>query len=168
LSHDSAASDAVAPAAPTFVRLSVEERAALLDAIEIIYGIAPDAFDDRSFWQHSTAETIWMTSLEAFALPEGLEVQAMGMVLLRVPGQPANVSNAFVRRYGQLATRSVLDVDGDGESAFLDRQSVPHAEGPDAKGYRIVRGPSGPLGRGLVQGDRIVSQVPKSLRVRPS
>ena len=168
MSHDSAASDAGAASAPTFVQLSDEQRDALLDAIHVIYGISPETFDDRSFWQHASAETIWMTSREAFALPDGLEVQAMGMVLLRVPGQPANVSNAFVRRYGQLATRSVLDVDGDGESAFLDRQSIPHAEGPDAKGYRIVRGPSGPLGRGLVQGTRIASQVPKSLRVRPS
>ena len=170
MSLDSAASDdpgAGAPG-PTFAPLSADDRTALLNAIEIIYGIAPSVFDDRSFWQHTGAETVWMSSREAFALPDALEVQAMGMVLLRVPTQPANVSNAFVRRYGQLATRSVLDVDVEGEAAFLDRQAVPHTEGPDAKGYRIVRGPSGPLGRGLVQGDQVVSQVPKSLRVRRS
>jgi hypothetical protein len=142
------------------------ERDALLDAIEIIFGIAPSTFDDRSLWTHTGSGTVWMTSREAFALPRGLKVEAMGMVLLRVPSQPANVSNAFVRRFGQLATRSVLDVDAVGEATFLDREPVPHDEGPDAKGYRIVRGPSGPLGRGLVQGELVVSQVPKSLRVR--
>jgi hypothetical protein len=132
------------------------------------YGFPADLFADYAFWQRPDSGSVSMAPHVSRPLPE-LEYEAFGLLVLRTPRDFHAVSTAFIRRFGQLATQHVLRPEGQALTDYMQGVTSPWPERTDSpRGFEIVVGPEGPLGRGLwrsIDGvAHLESEFPKQYR----
>jgi len=149
---------------------------ALVDAINDAFGFPASLWESRQLWRRGGAGSVWLA--DGGVTVDGLhDVETVGMVLLRDGRIPTRLSTCFIRRFGSLAERGVIELTDQEAHRFgaggdvplaLDRASLrPRARlGPSSPlRYVIVAGPSGPIGRGRLGSDGLlVSEVPKAQR----
>jgi NOL1/NOP2/fmu family ribosome biogenesis protein len=128
------------------------------------YGIPPATFEEHSFWERGSGK-VWAFRGEA---PSPIDVQGLGMHVLRTGGEHWKPTTNAVQRFGERATRNVLVVDAEAAAVFVrgDDQAV---EWNGDWGYLIVArelaGGVAPLGVGLYLRGELRSRVPKGRRI---
>ncbi len=136
--------------------------------IEAWFGIPAVWLDGMKLLERTDSGSVWLCTESTLDWP-GLEPETMGMLLYRDPLRSNCPSNAFLQRYGHLATRHAYDVNRDDALRFLAGFSLEIEPKDNAKSYAIVRGDFGgtyrPIGRGVVRGTTLGSEVPKALRI---
>ena len=143
-------------------------RAAVLGWFEDRFGIPPATFEGYSLWERGAGK-IWVLAEDARREPEpdAVDVEALGMTLLRTRQEHWKPTMAGVQKFGGHATRNVLELDGERAARFLagDEQEV---EWEGDWGYLVVShalaGEVEPLGVGLYTYGTLRSQVPKGRR----
>lgn len=127
------------------------------------FGIPPETFEGFSFWEKGAGK-IWVYAGEA-RTPS--TVETLGMLLLRTRQDHWKPTSRAVQRFGSLATRNVISVDGETASQFVagKNQDLPW---DGDWGYLIVTheiaGESEPIGVGLYVYGELRSVVPKGSR----
>ena len=139
-------------------------RAAVIDWWEERFGIPPDTFDEHTFWERG-ASKVWAFRGDA---PSPIEVQGLGLFVLRTDGEHWKPTTNAVQRFGARATRNVLTLDAEAAEEFVRGGDQP-AEWDGDWGYLIVAlevgGVVAPLGVGLFLRGELRSQVPKGRRI---
>ena len=127
------------------------------------FGVPPETFEDYTFWERGAGK-VWAFRGD---LPSPVEVQGLGMHLLRTGGEHWKPTTDGVQRFGTAATRNVLVLDRSAASAFV-RGEDQAVDWDGDWGYLIVArelaGDVAPLGVGLYIRGELRSQVPKGRR----
>lgn len=127
------------------------------------FGLPDEAFEAHAFWRRQGSSSLWVASAP-LRPPPPPALEVLGLRVLRSPHPPLRVGNGFVRRFGHLATRHVVPLDGAQAARFVDGEHLTlHAERA-GRGYRIVLGPDGPLGRGRMQDRELICELSKVTR----
>ncbi|MES3162090.1 MAG: hypothetical protein PPP55_11070 [Halorubrum sp.] len=146
-------------------RASREE---VLDWWEDRFGIERDVLGGYSFWEKGAGK-VWVFNGEA---TDPSRIEAIGMTFLRTRQEHWKPTTRAVQRFGDHATRNVLEVDADTAARFVagEDQELPDWNGD--WGYLIVShqiaGDSAPIGVGLYLYDELRSVVPKGSRAELS
>ena len=141
-------------------------RAAVLAWFEGRFGIPPGTFEGYSFWERGAGK-VWVLAEGKRREPDAVDVEALGMTLLRARQEHWKPTMAGVQKFGDRATRNVLELDGGRAARFLagEEQDV---EWDGDWGYLVVAheiaGAVEPLGVGLYTYGTLRSQVPKGRR----
>lgn len=128
------------------------------------FGIPAATFDGYTFWERG-AGNVWAFHGNA---PSPIEIQGLGMHVLRTDGEHWKPTTNGVQRFGDAATRNLLILDEDAAATFIGGydQSV---EWDGDWGYLIVAralaGVVAPLGVGLYIRGELRSQIPKGRRI---
>ena len=139
-------------------------REAVLAWWEERFGIPPETFEEYTFWERGAGK-VWAFHGD---LSSPIEVQGLGMHVLRTDGEHWKPTTNAVQRFGPRASRNVLVLDEPAAEAFVrgDDQAV---EWDGDWGYlivaRAVAGGVAPLGVGLFIRGELRSQVPKGRRI---
>lgn len=135
-------------------------RAAVLDWWAERFAIEPAVFEDYSFWERGAGK-IWAFYGD---VPSPIEVEALGIRLLRTRQEHWKPTLEAVQRFGHHASRNCIDLSEEEAIAFFHGED----QEPDWDGdwgYLIVRhelaGDPVPLGVGLYVYDELRSMVPK-------
>ena len=127
------------------------------------YGVPPGTFAEHTFWERGSGK-VWAFRGEA---PSPIEVQGLGMHVLRTDGEHWKPTTNAVQRFGTEATRNVLVLDDEAAAAFA-RGDDRDVDWDGDWGYLIVArevaGDVAPLGVGLYLRGELRSQVPKGRR----
>ncbi len=149
----------------------VEGRASrreVLDWWEERFGIQPATFDGYTFWEKGAGK-VWVFNGEA---TDPSRVEAIGMTFLRTRQDHWKPTTRAVQRFGELATRNVIELDPERASRFAagEDQELPEWDGD--WGYLVVSHTvadgSAPMGVGLYLYDELRSVVPKGSRAELS
>ena len=141
-------------------------RAAVLEWFEERFGIPPETFEGYSFWERGAGK-IWVLAEGERREPDAVDVEALGMTLLRTRQEHWKPTMAGVQKFGGHATQNVLELDDERAGRFLagEEQEV---EWDGDWGYLIIAheiaGAVEPLGVGLYTYGTLRSQVPKGRR----
>jgi len=127
------------------------------------YGVPPATFEEHTFWERGAGK-VWAFRGDA---PSPIEVQGLGMHVLRTDGEHWKPTTNAVQRFGVYATRNVLVLDADAAATFVRGEDQP-VEWDGDWGYLVVAralaGTVAPLGVGLYLRGELRSQVPKGRR----
>ncbi|MCA9513542.1 MAG: hypothetical protein KC635_01215 [Myxococcales bacterium] len=135
---------------------------ALLAWIGEHFGVPLAVFAGHRVWRKIPSATLWIAAAGVEPVA-GLPYEVVGIRLQRNDASFGQVSNAFVRRFLNGATRHVLDLDGDALERFL--VGDPGALEPAPRnGYYVVRAAGEALGRGRVHDGVLHSELPKEER----
>jgi NOL1/NOP2/fmu family ribosome biogenesis protein len=149
------AADREVPGRPT--------RPEVLGYFEDRFGIPPDSFADHTLWERGKGK-IWAL---AGSEPTPADVEALGLTLLRTRGEYWKPTMAGIGRFGDRATRNVLQLDPEKAGRFLAGEDQ-EVDWDGDWGYLIVAhelaGEPEPLGVGLFTYGTLRSQVPKGRR----
>lgn len=127
------------------------------------FGIPPGTFEGYTFWEKGKGK-IWIFHGEA---PDPIEVEGLGMVLLRTRQEHWKPTTNAVQRFGRAATRNAVDLSPEQAARFAagDDQEI---EWDGDWGYLIaaheLAGEREPLGVGLYLHGELRSTVPKGRR----
>ena len=139
-------------------------RGAVLAWWEERFGIPRETFEGYTFWERGAGK-VWVFHGEA---PSPIEVQGLGMHVLRTDGEHWKPTTNAVQRFGTAATRNVLVLEAAAAEAFVRGDDRDVAWDGDW-GYLIVArelaGDVAPLGVGLYIRGELRSQVPKGRRI---
>ncbi|MEF8908017.1 MAG: hypothetical protein V5A13_09165 [Haloarculaceae archaeon] len=141
-------------------------RAEVLEWFEERFGVDPEVFEGYSFWERGAGK-IWVLAGAAEPEPDAVDVEALGMTLLRTRQEHWKPTMAGVQKFGGHATRNVLELGDERAARFLagDEQDL---EWDGDWGYLVVTheiaGGVEPLGVGLYTYGTLRSQVPKGRR----
>jgi NOL1/NOP2/fmu family ribosome biogenesis protein len=141
-------------------------RTEVLEWFEERFGIPPETFEGYSFWERGAGK-IWCLAEADTPEPDAVDVEALGMTLLRTRQEHWKPTMAGVQKFGGHATRNVLELDDERAGRFLagEEQEV---EWEGDWGYLIIAheiaGGVEPLGVGLYTYGTLRSQVPKGRR----
>jgi NOL1/NOP2/fmu family ribosome biogenesis protein len=145
---------------------AVPERATrqeLLAFWEQRYGIDPAVFADHSFWERGAGK-VWAFRSEA---PSPVEIQGLGMTVLRTRQEHWKPTLEAVQRFGRHATRNRIRLSRRAAARFLAGEDQEVGWDGDW-GYLVVThelaGESEPLGVGLYVHGELRSMVPKGRR----
>ncbi len=141
-------------------------RAAVLEWFEKRFGIPPAIFEEDSFWERGAGK-VWVLAEAAEPEPDAVDVEALGMTVLRTRQEHWKPTMAGIQKFGGHATRNVLELDRQQARQFLaGEEQEPEWDGD--WGYLIVAheiaGAAEPLGVGLYTYGTLRSQVPKGRR----
>lgn len=135
-------------------------RAEVLDWWEDRFTIAPETFDDHTFWEKGAGK-IWIFAGDS---PEQTGVEGLGMTFLRTRQEHWKPTTTAVQRFGHLATKNVVDLSNEEAKRFAAGDDQEVAWDGDW-GYLIatrdVAGECAPLGVGLYLHGELRSVVPK-------
>lgn len=141
-------------------------RAAVLSWFEERFGVDPGVFGGYSFWERGAGK-IWVLAEAAKPEPDAVDVEALGMTLLRTRQEHWKPTMAGVQKFGGHATRNVLELDDERAGRFLAGEEQ-DLEWDGDWGYLIlaheIAGAVEPLGVGLYTYGTLRSQVPKGRR----
>ena len=141
-------------------------RAAVLEWFEERFGVDPAVFEGYSLWERGKGK-IWVLAETAEPEPDAVDVEALGMTVLRTRQEHWKPTMAGVQKFGGHATRNVLELDREQAQRFLAGEEQ-DLEWDGDWGYLIVAhriaGRSEPLGVGLYTYGTLRSQVPKGRR----
>jgi NOL1/NOP2/fmu family ribosome biogenesis protein len=127
------------------------------------FGIPPEVFAEHTFWERGNGK-IWAFHGE---LDTPVEIEGLGMTLLRTRQDHWKPTMAAIQRFGEHASRNVISLDRSQATAFLAGrdQEIPW---DGDWGYLVVThelaGEAEPLGVGLYVYGELRSQVPKGRR----
>lgn len=139
---------------------SYSDAEAVWDYLEERFGMARTAFRGYRLWQRGQGRTVWILP-ETGEPPADLKVEWAGLPVMRQPLPRGFPTNAFLRRFGDRATRNVFDVDWETALRLMYDHQI-EAEALDAKGGPyVIRSPVSPLGRGWVRKERLLLATPK-------
>jgi NOL1/NOP2/fmu family ribosome biogenesis protein len=128
-------------------------RAEVLDWWEERYGVPPETFADHGFWEKGAGK-IWAVHA-AVSHPDPSGIEALGMKVLRTRQEHWKPTTDGVQRFGDAATRNVIDLQGGEAARFVAGEDQDLAWDGDW-GYLIAAhdcgGERAPLGVG--QGHR--------------
>lgn len=94
-------------------------------------------------------------------------VHTVGTLITREPPPGGYPASGFLRSFGHLATRRVLELEGEAARTFLAGEAQELAELVDwSKGYAVVMIEGLCAGRGLVREGVLLCEMPKNLRLR--
>jgi len=152
------AGDRAVPGRPT--------RAEVLAWFEERFGIPPETFEGYSFWERGAGK-VWVLAEDQRREPDGVDVEALGMTLVRARQEHWKPTMAGVQKFGGRATRNVVELDDGRAGRFLAGEEQ-DLEWDGDWGYLIVThgiaGGVDPLGVGLYTYGTLRSQVPKGRR----
>jgi NOL1/NOP2/fmu family ribosome biogenesis protein len=141
-------------------------RAAVLEWFEERFGVPHTVFEGYSLWERGKGK-IWVLAAAAEPEPDAVDVEALGMTVLRTRQEHWKPTMAGVQRFGGHATRNVLELDRQQARRFLAGEEQELGWDGDW-GYLIVAheiaGEPEPLGVGLYTYGTLRSQVPKGRR----
>lgn len=127
------------------------------------FGVPPDVFDGHTFWEKGSGK-LWAFSGD---VPSPATIEALGITFLRVRQEHWKPTTDAVQRFGQHATRNVIDLEDEQARAFVAGEDQERAWDGDW-GYLIVThtiaGEPEPLGVGLYVYGELRSQIPKGRR----
>ena len=135
-------------------------REEILDFWEGRYGVPRSVFDEHTFWERGSGK-IWVFRGDA---PSPVDVEGLGMTLLRTRQEHWKPTTDAVQRFGGHAEECVIHLDAAEAAAFVagEDQEIPW---DGDWGYLIVThdlvGEPEPIGVGLYLYDELRSQVPK-------
>lgn len=125
------------------------------------FGVDPAVFAEHVFWRPVGGRLIRIAA-RGCVPPPGLGIDSLGMQVMRRPPPRGKPTSVFLQRFCGAATRNAYRI-GPAETArFMRREPVPIAPVDDGRGYAIVFGPDGVLGCGRVDGDVLLSEIPKA------
>ena len=141
----------------------------ILAGLEFHYGIPPSAFDDWRFWSRMDSGVVSLAPADHE--PGDGVYESFGMMMVRRDDHPAAAGTAFVRRFGHLATRNTVQLEGAALANYLQGLPVDSGVADERRGFVIVVGPHGPVGRGLWRRDDermwLLSELAKPYRHLP-
>lgn len=127
------------------------------------FGIGPEEFGGHSFWEKGAGK-IWVAYGEH---PSPTGIEGLGMKFLRTRQEHWKPTTNAVQRFGQEATRNVIEL-GSGEAMAFVRGEDREVEWDGDWGYLIctheIAGEREPLGVGLYLHGELRSVVPKGRR----
>ena len=141
-------------------------RAAVLAWFEERFGVEPVVFEGYSFWERGAGK-VWVLAEDERTEPASVDVEALGMTVLRTRQEHWKPTMAGVQKFGGHATRNVLELNRQQARRFLagEEQEV---EWDGDWGYLVIAhgiaGEPEPLGVGLYTYGTLRSQVPKGRR----
>jgi len=135
-------------------------RRAVVDWWDERFGVPPETFDGYTFWEKGKGK-IWILHGE---VDSPIRVEALGMKFLRTRQEHWKPTTNAVQRFGDRATRNVLELTREQARRFVRGET----QAPDWDGdwgYLVVThdlaGEAAPLGVGLYVHDELRSPVPK-------
>ena len=138
-------------------------REAVLDYWEERFGVPRETFDGHTFWEKGSGK-LWAY---AGAAPDGVDVEALGMVFLRVRQDHWKPTTDAVQRFGRAATENVVRLDDERARRFVAGEDQ-ELDWDGDWGYLVVAhdlaGAAEPVGVGLYLHGELRSQVPKGRR----
>lgn len=139
-------------------------RASVLDYFEQRFGLEPTVFEGHTFWEKG-AGSVWIVAGDP---PDPIEVEALGLRLLRTGGRHWKPTTDGAQRFGTDASRNVIELDRGAASRFV--AGTDQAIDWDGEwGYLIaateIGGEPVPLGVGLYIDGELASNVPKARRI---
>jgi NOL1/NOP2/fmu family ribosome biogenesis protein len=138
-------------------------REAVLAWYEDRFGIDPGTFDDHTFWEKGAGK-VWVLAGEA---PSPIAIEALGMTFLRTRQEHWKPTTDAVQRFGDRATRNVIDLDGSAARRFLAGETQ-ELDWDGDWGYLVAAhefaGGRAPIGVGLYTYGELQSTVPKGRR----
>lgn len=135
--------------------------------LEENWGIAShELVDGYVFYRRRGREDTWIgPPIDANPLPSG--VHTLGTMITRERPPGGYPASGFLRRFGHLATRRRLELEGERAARFLAGTTQRLDEVADwSKGYVVVMIDGICAGRGLVREGELLCEVPKNLRLR--
>jgi len=141
-------------------------REGVLEWFEDRFGVDPGVFEGYSFWERGAGK-IWCLAEADKPEPDAVDVEALGMTLLRARQEYWKPTMAGIQKFGGHATRNVLELGDERAGRFLAGEEQ-DLEWEGDWGYLIIAHEiaSGvePLGVGLYTYGTLRSQVPKGRR----
>ena len=138
-------------------------RAELLEWWDDRYGMAPEYFDDYTFWEKGAGK-IWIFADDT---ADPIEVEGLGMTFARTRQRHWKPTTSAACRFGAHAERNVLVLDGTDAATFARGEDL-EVEWDGDWGYLIVAhemaGWIEPIGIGLYLHDELQSMIPKGRR----
>ncbi|RRJ31155.1 DUF7122 family protein [Halocatena pleomorpha] len=127
------------------------------------FGVDPAVFEDYSFWEKGAGK-LWVFAGD---VPTPITVEAVGLTALRVRQEHWKPTTDAVQRFGQHATKNVIELSDSEARTFIAGEDQQLAWDGDW-GYLIVSrsiaGDTEPLGVGLYLHGELRSQIPKGRR----
>ena len=96
---------------------TVEGRASREEVVDYFadrFGIAPETFDDYTFWEKGAGK-IWIYGGSA---PSPIEIEAIGMTCLRTRQEHWKPTTDFVQRFGRAADECVIELEREAAERF--------------------------------------------------
>ena len=138
-------------------------REAVLDFWDDRFGVDPAVFEGYTFWERGNGK-IWAFAGE---LETPVDIEALGMSFMRTRQEHWKPTTEAVQRFGNHASRNVIDLSRSEAEALLAGHSQEIEWGGDW-GYLIasheIAGASEPIGVGLYVHGELRSQIPKGRR----
>ena len=138
-------------------------RREVLEWWETRFGVDSATFEGHTFWEKGAGK-IWAFAADA---PTPIEIEGLGMKVLRTRQEHWKPTTNAVQRFGGDATRNVLTLGGEQAARFI-RGEDQAIEWDGDWGYLIVAheiaGEREPIGVGLYVHDELRSQIPKGRR----
>ncbi len=128
------------------------------------FDVPPETFDEYTFWEKGAGK-VWIFAGEA---TDPSRVEAIGSTFLRTRQEHWKPTTRAVQRFGDLATRNVVELPPERATRFAagEDQALPEWDGD--WGYLVVThriaGGTAPIGVGLYLYDELRSVVPKGSR----
>lgn len=120
----------------------------LLETLMSHYGLPGGLFDEYRFWERADSGAVSVAP--AGAEPGNYEYESFGMLVLRKGDRGSSASTAFLRRFGHMATRNRVDLEGAQLADYLAGGTIDcGADDEDQRGFVVVVGPNGPVGRAV-------------------
>jgi len=128
------------------------------------FGIGRDVLGEYTFWEKGAGK-VWVFNGEA---DDPSSVEAIGMTFLRTRQEHWKPTTRAVQRFGEHATRNVVELDPEAASRFVAGEDQEFPEWDGDWGYLIashrIAGGTAPIGVGLYLYDELRSVVPKGSR----
>jgi NOL1/NOP2/fmu family ribosome biogenesis protein len=134
------------------------------------FGVPPRTFDGYAFYKKG-AKKVWAVSRETVErlggdeVLDALEYETVGLPLMRVGGEHDKPTTDALQRFGDAATRKLVDLDADAARSFVRGETVKREYDVEDLGYVVVLYDGEVLGCGLYFPGELRSQVPKGRRV---
>ena len=139
------------------------------------FGVPVETFNGYRFYKKG-ARKIWAVSEETVERLEGLhqgsegtldavDYESVGLPLMRVGGEHDKPTTDALQRFGDAATRKVIEVNADEARTFVRGNTVEREFDVEDLGYVVVQHDGRVLGCGLYFPGELRSQVPKGRRV---
>jgi hypothetical protein len=119
----------------------------LIETLVAHYGLPLELFDEYAFWERTDSGAVSISPKDAE--PGDYEYESFGMLVLRKGDRGSSASTAFLRRFGHLATRSRVDLEGQQLADYLAGKTIDYAPDDERRGFVVVVGPHGPVGRAV-------------------
>ena len=124
-------------------------------------GLDRSVFENSVFVHRPGSPAIWVASNQVHLIDTPLP-ETVGLLVMRKPPPKGKPTSVFLQRFADGATKNVYTLDAEDAERFLRRDPVQIVPVDDARSYCVVRTADFVLGCGRVNGNTLVSEVPRS------